>query len=76
MTRTFISKPVNYRSNVSEGLSVEAGPAHLTSPDGHENGVVIRCGRAIKLVIPAREAIRLANEIADSIEALERGTAA
>lgn len=72
MIRPFYSKPGNYPDNIQEGKDIGASAAFLSSPQGPEPGVVIRAGFRIKAVIPAADALRLANEIADAVEAAER----
>lgn len=68
----FVSRPHTYGMNVEDGRQVSAGPALLTSPSGQEPGVIIRRGSRIAYVIPAEDAIRLANDIADAVEAHDR----
>jgi hypothetical protein len=75
VNRPFISKPDNYPNNIRDGADITAGPAYLTGPAGQEPGVVIRNGFRIRSIIPAAQAIRLANEIADAVEAAERNAA-
>jgi hypothetical protein len=76
MTRPlFISKPENYNLNISEGAALRAEPALLSGYDGRENGVVIRGGHRVKFVITTAQALRLANEIADAVEVVERAAA-
>ncbi|WP_455835386.1 hypothetical protein [Pseudarthrobacter siccitolerans] len=75
-TKPFISHSYTYGRNVEDGRQIQAGTAWLTSPKGQEPGVIIRRGSHISFVIPAADAIRLANEIADAVDALEGRTAA
>jgi hypothetical protein len=75
MNRPFISKPENYSGNLREGADMSAGPAYLTGPRGREPGVILREGKRILGIVPAAQAIRLANEIADAVEAAERNAA-
>lgn len=71
----FVSRPHTYGMNVADGKHVSAGPATLTSPTGPEPGIIIRRGSQIHFVIPAEDAIRLANEIADAVEAHDQAAA-
>lgn len=75
MNRPFVSKADNYAINVNDGAGIKAFPALLTGPNGFESAVVFRSGSRIRFVIPSAEAIRIANEIADSVESLERPAA-
>lgn len=73
MNRTlFVSKPENYQFNTLEGAETHAQPAWLSGPQGREPGIIVRSGHRIKFIIPAAEAIRIANEIADAVEEIER----
>lgn len=74
--RPFVSKPHNYATNIMEGSTIAALPAWLTAPDGREPGIIIRAGYQIRAVIPTADALRLANEIVDAVEKLERGAVA
>ena len=71
----FISKPENYDHNIREGYGATAGPAILSGHNGRENAVIIRSGHHIKFILPTDQAIRIANEIADAVEAIEGHTA-
>jgi hypothetical protein len=72
MTRkVFISKPENYDANLQEGAEVSAGRAWLSSPAGPIPGIIVRRDNYIRFVIPAADALRLANEIADAVEEME-----
>ena len=74
--KVFRSKPHTYAQNIQDGVALTAGPALLTAPDGRtEPGVIFRYGYLIKFVLHADQAIRVANEIADSVEAAERAAA-
>lgn len=76
MNRPFISKPDSYAVNVQDGIDINAFAALLTAPEGREPAVVVRSGSRIRFIIPAIDAIRLANEIADAVEAAEAALAA
>lgn len=68
----FISRPQHYDHNHSESRRVSAAPAQLTTPNGTtEPGVLIRSAQYIKFVLPASEALRIANQIADAVEKAE-----
>lgn len=73
--RPFYSKAENYQGNVIDGQNASAGPATLASPTGPEPGVIIRRGAQISFVIPINDALRLANDIADSVEAHDQAAA-
>lgn len=73
----FISKPDHYHRNVNESQKLKARPALLTATDGsQEPAVVIQSAHFIKYLLPTREALRIANEIADAVEEAERNEAA
>lgn len=66
----FTSSPGHYERNIKDAASAKAGKARIDAPDGnHLQGVVVWSGKAVRLVMPTAEALRLANEIADSIAA-------
>jgi hypothetical protein len=71
VNRPFISKPENFAVNVQDGLDINAFAALLTAPEGSVPGIIVRSGPRIRFIIPAHDAIRLANEIADAVEAAE-----
>lgn len=65
----FISKPEQHRMNMMQAERFRANPALLTAPDGsQEPGVVIRSAGKIQGVIPIAAALRLANQLADSVD--------
>lgn len=64
----FIAKPDRHEANVLKASTYNAKPGILTAPSGEqEPGVVLRGNGAIHVVLPAPEALRLANEIADAL---------
>lgn len=66
----FISKPDHYGVNTRQAASYTAGPALLSAPTGeHEPAVILHSLGNIRGVLPAPEALRLANEIADALAA-------
>lgn len=71
MTRVFVSKPDIYPRNIRDGAELNAAPAWLTAPDGPVPGVIVRSNKNIRFIIPAADAVRLATEIADSLDSLK-----
>lgn len=68
--RVFISKPAQHKRNIKEAARYRAAPAQLTvSEDEQIPGVIIRSGPFIKAVMPISDALRLANQIADAVDA-------
>lgn len=66
----FIGTAGNYALNTRQGASFNAKPAALATPTGTlEPGVVIRSLGKVHGVLPAADALRLATEIADALEA-------
>lgn len=66
----FISASERYDKNVRQALSYTAAPAVMTRRDGQqEPGVILHSLKNIRGVLPAAEALRLANEIADALAA-------
>lgn len=64
----FISQPRHYEFNTKQATSYTAAPAALRAMDGsQEPGVVLHSLHTIRAVLPAAEALRLANEIADAL---------
>ena len=62
----FTSSSQYYEKNVKEAATAQAGKARLHTPTGEQiPGVVIWSGKAVRIVLPIPEALRLANEIAD-----------
>lgn len=62
--RTALSR---YDQNVSDAKRTYARPALLDTPAGPTPAVAVFSGRRLSGVYPVRDAMRLANEIADSI---------
>lgn len=66
----FASGEEHYNRNVRDAAGFIAAPARIRTPDGgQEPGLVIWGHRAIRAVLPATEALRLANQIADALAA-------
>jgi hypothetical protein len=69
----FISKADRHEHNIKQAASYNARPGLLTAPSGQqEPAIVLRSSGAIHAVLPAPEALRLANEIADALAAHRR----
>lgn len=66
----FISQPSRHSFNVRQAPTINAKPALLTAPDGSkEPAVVLFSSFQVQGVMPAAEALRVANEIADAVDA-------
>ena len=66
----FISHTAHYAKNLLQAGTYAAQPAILSAPGGNqEPAVVLFKTRQITGVLPAAEALRLANEIADALGA-------
>lgn len=66
----FSSAAVHYDRNIKDAPTIQAKPATLNPADGdQEPAVVIFKSRQVLSVLPAADALRLANQIADSIAA-------
>lgn len=66
----FISQPNQHRFNMKQATTYQAQPALLTAYDGsQEPAVVLYSTSQVKGVLPITEALRLANEIADAVDA-------
>ncbi|MHA7298219.1 hypothetical protein [Pseudarthrobacter sp. MDT3-1] len=66
----FQSKAASYQHNMMQAERFRANPALLTAPSGEqEPAVVIRSAGKIQGVIPIAAALRLANQLADSVDA-------
>lgn len=70
----FTSRPDQYRRNISEGRRTYAYAACLTGPDGTEPGVVIFAAGKLRMVLPATDALRIADAIVDALETIEETT--
>ncbi|MDV8147251.1 hypothetical protein [Arthrobacter sp. B10-11] len=71
----FASAAVHYDRNLKDAPTIHAKPATLNPPDGApEPAVVIFKTRQIQNVLPLADALRLANQIADAVDA-HRATA-
>ncbi|MDQ0117454.1 hypothetical protein J2T22_000624 [Pseudarthrobacter defluvii] len=71
----FTSPSQFHTRNNKDAALFNAYPAKLMQPaGGKEPGVVLMKGKAIRAVMPVSEALRLANEIADSIAAAKAGS--
>lgn len=69
----FIAAADRYEQNTITGRTAKAIPATLTTPTGeHEHGIAITVGDRPRIVIPTRDAIRLAHGIADAAEQQRR----
>lgn len=72
-SRVFISKRAQHTRNIKEAARYQAAPAQLTVSEGEQiPGVIIRSGPFIKAVTPISDALRLANQIADAVDAHDR----
>jgi hypothetical protein len=66
----FVTAREQYARNIRESSNYMARPARLTTPtDEREPAVILYCGGHIKAVMPVADALRLANQIADAVEA-------
>lgn len=65
----FKSRAEMHEVNLRQARNMRTEPATLTGPDGPKPGVVIFEGYRVKAVLPIDQALRLANEIADAVEA-------
>jgi hypothetical protein len=71
----FQSRPEHYDTNMRQAPSVHATLATLTPPNGAQvPAVAIFKSKQVACVLPIADALRLANEIADSISAHNRTT--
>jgi hypothetical protein len=65
----FTSKPDYYWSNMADAQNAHARPALLTNTDGSaEPAVAIFNEKRLKFLLPTSEALRLANQIANTLE--------
>ncbi|WP_299165903.1 hypothetical protein [uncultured Arthrobacter sp.] len=71
MSAVFTSRPENYKRNISEGRRTVAHPAILTGPEATEPGVVIFAAGRLRMVLPAADAIRVADAIVDALETVQ-----
>lgn len=66
----FISDAARYEFNIAEAAQYRATPAKLSAPTGEKlPAVMLKSGPHIKTLMPISEALRLANQIADAVEA-------
>lgn len=64
----FTSGSQHYEKNLTQAGTCLARPAVITKPTGEKApGVVLFTTAQVRAVLPISEALRLANEIADSI---------
>lgn len=69
----FISKPSFYHRTHAESEAIKAIPALITAPDGRtENGAAVFAGNKLMCTLTEAGAWKLANDIADAIEAHRR----
>lgn len=69
----FEGKAKNYQLNIAQAVSFNARPAALNTPTGERTpGVVLRSYGRVHAVLPVADALRVANEMADAVEAAER----
>lgn len=62
----FTSHAAFYEKNTRDGHTAKAVDARLETPDGaQENAIAIFTSGHLRIVIPTRDAIRLATQIAD-----------
>lgn len=74
-SRAFVSRGEYYAQNIADSAGTNAFPAKLTNTAGdEENGVAILLGSKPRMILTAAAALRLANQIADSIDFLEGRT--
>ena len=65
----FITKPHHYSANHEEASKLRVIPGRITQPGGKQDpGVVILSSWRIKLAMNERQALDLANAIADAID--------
>lgn len=73
--RFFTSHPTHHETNVREGLELRAVAALMADDYGRkEPAVAVFAGQRIRFVIPTAQALRIANEIADAVETVERSS--
>jgi len=66
----FISKPEHFHLNMKQAATYNAQPALMAVADGaREPAVVLFSTSQIRGVLPVSEALRLAHEIADAVDA-------
>lgn len=62
----FTSRSQYYEENVRDGESAKAIEARIATPDGGQQAAIAFLTRGrLRLVIPTRDALRIANQIAD-----------
>ncbi|ERI35227.1 hypothetical protein M707_22840 [Arthrobacter sp. AK-YN10] len=65
----FNSHPDYFNRNIQDGKGLSAIPARLAAPDGQEvPGIAVFNGKHLKFCITEADAIRLATDIADTIQ--------
>lgn len=69
--RVFISRRASYPDNLADSANVNAYPAALDGPNGHEPAVAVRTGSRVRLILTPGAAISLANDIADLLERMD-----
>ncbi|MDI3211697.1 hypothetical protein [Arthrobacter sp. AL12] len=66
----FTSQPDHHRRNIVQAFSYRARPAILSTPTGEqEPAVILRSGERIHGILPIAQALKLADQIADAVEA-------
>ncbi|MFS0717579.1 hypothetical protein ABC337_11490 [Arthrobacter sp. 1P04PC] len=69
-TDLFVAKPGKQSTNLRQAASLTAQPAvQITATGKREPAVLLRAGGQIRGVLPLAEALRVATEMADIIEA-------
>ena len=65
----FTSREAFFEQNIRDGKRLSIRPALITAPDGTEVPAVAAFnGYYMKFCIPADDALRIANDIADAVE--------
>lgn len=68
----FNAQPQHWHRNQRDGATLRAIPATLNAPAGDQTpGVALMSFHGVRLVLTAAQALKLANDIADTIEEME-----
>lgn len=72
--RPFISRANHWDRNSSESTQATAGPAYRIDPDGTRHpGVIVSMAPGRFLILAPGDALRVANQIADTLAGIREG---
>lgn len=72
-SRQFNAYPQHWHRNQDDATTLRTVPATSNTPDGDQHpGVALMVAQGVRLVLTTTQALKLANDIADTIEEMEK----